>query len=43
MESVVLENELRSSPKCKEIFGLSPDAQFRYEDFLSIVHPVTVR
>ena len=36
---LVLENELRSSPKCKEIFGLSPDAQFRYEDFLSIVHP----
>jgi hypothetical protein len=39
VESFVLENELRSSPKCKEIFGLSADAQFRYEDFLSIVHP----
>jgi len=36
---VVLENELRSSPRCKEIFGLSADAQFRYEDFLSAVHP----
>jgi PAS domain S-box-containing protein len=36
---VVLESELRSSPRCKEIFGLSSDAQFRYEDFLSAVHP----
>jgi PAS domain S-box-containing protein len=33
------ESELRSSPKCKEIFGLSADAPFRYEDFLSAVHP----
>lgn len=35
----ILENELRSSPRCKEIFGLSPDAQFQYEDFMSVVHP----
>jgi signal transduction histidine kinase len=35
----VPENELRSSPRCKEIFGFSPDAQFRYEDFLAAVHP----
>ncbi|ADV83633.1 two-component system sensor histidine kinase NtrB [Terriglobus saanensis] len=33
------ENELRSSPRCREIFGLSADAAFRYEDFLSAVHP----
>lgn len=32
-------NELRSSPKCKEIFGFSADASFLYEDFLSTVHP----
>ena len=35
----VLENELRSSPRCKEIFGFSADAEFRYEDFLSVIHP----
>jgi signal transduction histidine kinase len=35
----LLENEPTSSPRCKEIFGLSPVAQFRYEDFLSAVHP----
>lgn len=35
----VLENDLRSSPRCKEIFGLPPEAQFQYEDFLSAVHP----
>jgi PAS domain S-box-containing protein len=32
-------NELRSSPKCKEIFGFPADAPFRYEDFLETVHP----
>jgi PAS domain S-box-containing protein len=32
-------NELRSSPKCKEIFGFSADAPFRYEDFLEALHP----
>lgn len=36
---LVLDNELRSSPKCKEIFGVAPEAQFQYEDFLSTVHP----
>jgi PAS domain S-box-containing protein len=35
----VLKNELYSSPKCKEVFGISPEAQFRYEDFLSVLHP----
>jgi len=35
----ILKNDLRSSPRCKEIFGLSPEAQFQYEDFLSAVHP----
>jgi len=35
----VLENELRSSPKCKEVFGHAADSQFQYEDFLSSVHP----
>lgn len=34
----VQENELRSSPRCKEIFGFSSEAQFRYEDFLAAVH-----
>jgi signal transduction histidine kinase len=33
------ENELRSSPHCKEIFGVLPDAPFSYEDFLATVHP----
>jgi PAS domain S-box-containing protein len=33
------QNELRSSPICKQIFGLSADAPFRYEDFLGSVHP----
>jgi PAS domain S-box-containing protein len=33
------EHELRSSPKCKEIFGFSADGPFRYEDFLSVIHP----
>jgi PAS domain S-box-containing protein len=33
------ENELYSSPRCKEIFGVPADDQFRYEDFLSVVHP----
>ena len=32
-------SELRSSPKCKEIFGFSADAPFEYEDFLATVHP----
>ena len=32
-------NTLRSSPKCKEIFGFSADAPFSYEDFLATVHP----
>ena len=36
---LVLEGELRSSPRCKEIFGLFPENQFRYEDFISSVHP----
>jgi PAS domain S-box-containing protein len=36
---VVLEGELHSSPRCKEIFGLSQEDQFRYEDFISSVHP----
>jgi PAS domain S-box-containing protein len=35
----VIENELHSSPQCKELFGLSADASFEYEDFLSLVHP----
>jgi len=35
----VLENELHSSPKCKKIFGFLPEAQFRYEDFISVIHP----
>jgi len=35
----VLENELHSSARCKEIFGLHAEAQFRYEDFLLAVHP----
>ena len=35
----VLDNELRSSPRCKEIFGFSPEARFQYDDFLSVIHP----
>jgi signal transduction histidine kinase len=35
----LLENELLSSPKCKEVFGFPPEAPFRYEDFISVVHP----
>jgi hypothetical protein len=31
----VLEGELHSSPRCKEIFGLSPEDQFQYKDFIS--------
>ena len=30
---------LQSSAKCKEIFGLSPDDQFRYEDFIGFLPP----
>ncbi len=35
----VLENELHSSPRCKEIFGFAADAPFQYGDFLACVHP----
>jgi len=35
----VLEDRLHSSPKCKEIFGLSPDHPFQMEDFLELVLP----
>jgi signal transduction histidine kinase len=35
----VLENELRTSPRCKEVFGFHPNAEFKYEDFLSVLHP----
>jgi hypothetical protein len=31
----VLKNELHSSPRCKEIFGVAADARFQYEDFLT--------
>jgi PAS domain S-box-containing protein len=33
------ERELESSPKCKEVFCLAPEEQFRYEDFLALLHP----
>jgi PAS domain S-box-containing protein len=33
------ENELQSSPRCKEVFGLSPEDRFRYEDFIALLHP----
>jgi PAS domain S-box-containing protein len=33
------DNELHSSPKCREIFGLSSDSAFSYQDFISFVHP----
>ena len=33
------EKELQCSPKCKEVFGLFPEDQFRYEDFLARLHP----
>ena len=33
------EKELQTSPKCKDVFGLSPEDQFRYEDFLALLHP----
>ena len=35
----VLEDELHSSPRCKEIFGFAPDAPFQYNDFLACIHP----
>jgi PAS domain S-box-containing protein len=35
----VPENELHSSPKCREVFGLSSECEFRYEDFLAFLHP----
>ena len=35
----VLENELSSSRKCKEVFGFSEHASFQYEDFLARIHP----
>ena len=31
--------ELESSPKCKEVFGFSPEDPFTYEDFLALLHP----
>jgi len=33
------EKELQSSPRCKEAFGLTPEDQFRYEDFIVLLHP----
>ena len=35
----ILEDALQSSSKCKEIFGLSPGAEFQYGHFLALVHP----
>lgn len=31
--------ELQSSPKCKEIFGLTAANPFSYEDFVALLHP----
>ena len=31
--------ELRSSPRYREVFGFAREADFRYADFLSIIHP----
>ena len=35
----VAKEELSSSPKCKEIFGFPPEAEFAYADFLSVLYP----
>ena len=35
----VLDNELYSSPECKEVLGLPANAQLCFQDFISVLHP----
>ncbi len=35
----VIDNQLHSSPRCREIFGYAADAKFQYDDFLRSLHP----
>jgi signal transduction histidine kinase len=36
----VLDDELHSSPRCKEIFGFAATAAFQYDDFLNCIYPM---
>jgi len=36
---MVEEKLLRSSPTCREVFGFPADAEFSYNDFLSVIYP----